>query len=131
MAGPKAVAQYGQVREKVEAGLPVVAAIRAVAVETGVSAGTLQTAYYRVAREAGVVKPRKARKSAKMHAVAKPVAASRRVSGGRSRLVAVSEPATAELLRQLVDAAAALGVRVEQLERDSERLRQIEAALAG
>jgi hypothetical protein len=94
-----------------------------IASDTGRSAATVATAYYRVARTmpdgAGV---------------------KQRARGGRRRATAVRAAAapsttrrsgttTSELLRQLVDAAAALGQHVEQLERENGEYRKIAAAL--
>ncbi|MDX6476173.1 MAG: hypothetical protein QOH95_1684 [Gaiellaceae bacterium] len=122
MTGPKALAQYEQVRGKVSGGLSVAAAVKAVSEETGASRGTLQSVYYRVARETGVTKPRSRSKRAS--------SAKRRPSGATSRRRAGDASSTAELLRQLAQTATALSTRVEELERDSARLREVEAAFA-
>jgi hypothetical protein len=92
-----------------------------VAAETGRSAATVATAYYRVARTipggAGVKqRPRRGRRAAT--AAPAQAAASRRTGS-----------TTGELLRQLVDAAAALGQHVERLERENAEYRKIAAAL--
>ena len=92
-----------------------------VAAETGRSAATVATAYYRVARTipggAGVKqRPRRGRKNAG--------AAAAKATGARR-----SGTTTSELLRQLVDAAAALGQHVERLERENAEYRKIAAAL--
>ena len=91
-----------------------------VASETGRSAATVATAYYRVARTipggAGVKqRPRRGRRVA---------AAPAKASAARR-----SGTTTGELLRQLVDAAAALGQHVERLERENAEYRKIAAAL--
>ena len=90
-----------------------------VAADTGRSAATVATAYYRVARTipggAGVKqRARRGRRSAS----AGPAAGTRR-----------SGTTTSELLRQLVDAAAALGQHVERLEKENAEYRRIAAAL--
>jgi hypothetical protein len=125
MTGPKALSQYKQVRAKVDGGLSVAAAVKAVSEETGASAGTLQSVYYRVARESGVTKPRatsrrRAPSSAMRHHGTRP--ATRKQPGSAS--------STIDLLRQLAETATALGKRIEELERDSARLREVEAAFA-
>jgi hypothetical protein len=91
-----------------------------VAAETGRSAATVATAYYRVARTipggAGVKqRPRRGKSGA---------AAAAKTSAARR-----SGTTTSELLRQLVDAAAALGRHVERLERENAEYRKIAAAL--
>jgi hypothetical protein len=88
-----------------------------VAERTGRSAATVATAYYRVARTipggAGVQqRPRSGPRTAV------PAPAARRVG-----------TTTSELVRQLVDAAAALAQHVERLERDNAEYRQISDAL--
>jgi hypothetical protein len=87
-----------------------------VAADTGRSAATVATAYYRVARTipggAGV---------------------RQRARRGRGRAGSPSATrsgtATSELVRQLVDAAAALGRHVERLEKENAEYRRIAAAL--
>lgn len=125
MTGPKALSQYEQVRAKVTGGLSVAAAVKAVSEETGASRGTLQSVYYRVARETGATKTRatsrqKARSAAKRHRATR--AAARATAGGAS--------STVDLLRQLADTATALSTRIAELERDSAKLRAVEAAFA-
>jgi hypothetical protein len=94
-----------------------------VASRTGRSAATVATAYYRVARTipggAGVKQraPRGRRAGAATPPAATANAARR------------SATTTSELVRQLVDAAAALGQHVERLERENEEYRKITAAL--
>jgi len=126
MTGPKALSQYEQVRAKVTGGLSVAAAVKAVAEETGASRGTLQSVYYRVARENGATTARatsrrKSTSSAKRHRATR--AAARPSAGGTSS-------STVDLLRQLADTATALSTRIAELERDSAKLREIEAAFA-
>jgi hypothetical protein len=93
-----------------------------VASSTGRSAATVATAYYRIARTvpggAGV-KQRAPR--GRSVATAPPSA-----RGGETRR---SGTTTSELVRQLVDAAAALGQHVERLERENAEYRKIAAAL--
>lgn len=124
MTGPKALAQYEQVRGKVSGGLSVAAAVKAVSEETGATRGTLQSVYYRVARETGATKPR-SRSKRRLASTAK-----RRPTGATPRRRAGDTSSTAELLRQLAETASALSTRVEELERDSARLREVEAAFA-
>jgi hypothetical protein len=121
MAGPKALAQYEQVRAKLADGLSVAAAVKAVSAETGASTGTLQSVYYRVAREKGVTAPRAPRRSSPRP---------NRANGAPVRRGAGGAASTASLLRQLAETATALSTRIEQLERDSARLREVEAAFA-
>jgi hypothetical protein len=89
-----------------------------VAERTGRSAATVATAYYRVARTipGGAGVQQRAR-SGPRTAAAVPAATRR---GGTT---------TSELVRQLVDAAAALARHVERLERENAEYRQITAAL--
>lgn len=127
MTGPKALSQYEQVRAKVTGGLSVAAAVKAVSEETGASRGTLQSVYYRVARETGATATkaratsrRKATSSAKRH----------RGTRAATRTTASAAGSTVDLLRQLADTATALSTRIAELERDSAKLREIEAAFA-
>jgi hypothetical protein len=125
MAGPKALAQYEQVRAKLADGLSVAAAVKAVSDETGASTGTLQSVYYRVARETGAARTgtrakRKSPSPAQRH----------RASGPAPRRRKASASSTSDLLRQLAETATALSTRIEELERDSARLREVEAAFA-
>ncbi len=93
-----------------------------VAENTGRSAATVATAYYRVARTipggAGVKqRSRRGRRTAPAAAAATPQASRR------------TGTTTSELLRQLVDSAAALAQHVERLEKENAEYRQIAAAL--
>ena len=94
-----------------------------VASDTGRSAATVATAYYRVARTvpggAGV-KQRARRGRSTARAASTAATAGRRSSSGST---------TSELLRRLVDAAAALGQHVERLERENAEYRKLAAAL--
>ena len=103
----------------IRAGRKPTEAFAMIAAETGRSAATVATAYYRVARTmpggAGVKQRARGGKSA-------PAAAAARTARG-------SGTTTSELLRQLVDAAAALGQHVERLERENAEYRKIAAAL--
>jgi hypothetical protein len=90
-----------------------------VAADTGRSAATVATAYYRVARTipggAGVKqRARRSRRSA---------------SAGTAAAPRRSGTTTTELVRRLVDAAAALGQHVERLEKENAEYRRIAAAL--
>src|SRR6185437_15340633 len=95
-----------------------------VAENTGRSAATVATAYYRVARTipggAGVKqRSRRGRRAASTVAASSTPQAARR-GGGTT---------TSDLLRQLVDSAAALAQHVERLEKENAEYRQIAAAL--
>jgi hypothetical protein len=127
MTGPKALSQYEQVRAKVTGGLSVAAAVKAVSEETGASRGTLQSVYYRVARETGATAT-KARATSRR----KVTSATKRHRGTRAatRTTAAAAASTVDLLRQLADTATALSTRIAELERDSAKLREIEAAFA-
>jgi hypothetical protein len=90
-----------------------------VAADTGRSAATVATAYYRVARTmpGGAGVKQRARRARSLPATA-PSPSARRAG-----------TTTSELLRQLVDAAAALGQHVERLEQENAEYRTIAAAL--
>lgn len=95
-----------------------------VAENTGRSAATVATAYYRVARTipggAGVKqRSRRGRRVASTAAASSAPQVARRASG----------TTTSDLLRQLVDSAAALAQHVERLEKENAEYRQIAAAL--
>jgi hypothetical protein len=91
-----------------------------VASETGRSAATVATAYYRVARTipGGAGVRQRTRRSPRAAAPAPATSEARR--GGTT---------TSELVRGLVDAAAALAQHVERLERENAEYRRIAAAL--
>jgi hypothetical protein len=94
-----------------------------VAENTGRSAATVATAYYRVARTipGGAGVKQRSRRGRRVAATAPAVSTpptSRR--GGTT---------TSELLRQLVDSAAALAQHVERLESENAEYRKIAAAL--
>jgi hypothetical protein len=111
---------FERARTLIGAGKKPTEAFAIVASETGRSAATVATAYYRVAPTipggAGV-RPRMRRP---------PHAAAPARATGAAR---PSGTATSELLRQLVDAAAALAQHVERLERENAEYRRIAAAL--
>ena len=90
-----------------------------VAADTGRSAATIATAYYRVARTipGGAGVKQRARRGR------------RNASAGSAAGTRHSGTTTSELLRQLVDAAAALGQHVERLEKENAEYRKITAAL--
>ena len=92
-----------------------------VASDTGRSAATVATAYYRVARTipGGAGVKQRARRG-------RPVASATPAAASASRR---SGTTTSELVRQLVDAAAALGQHVERLERENAEYRKLAAAL--
>jgi hypothetical protein len=106
-------------------------AFNIVAERTGRSAATVATAYYRIARTmpggAGV-KQRSRSGRASASATRSTRGAKRRAPRAASR--ASSQGAsTSELVRQLVDAAAALSAHVERLERENAEYRTITDAL--
>jgi hypothetical protein len=94
-----------------------------IASDTGRSAATVATAYYRVARTmpGGAGVKQRARRGRRTATLAPTPAA--------ARTAPRSGTTTSELLRQLVDAAAALGQHVERLERENGEYRKIAAAL--
>lgn len=112
MAGVKAITQYEQVRKKVDGGTSVGQAIREVATSMGVSPGTVHTSYYRVGRKTGVLR---GRSNGRFNS------GTNGDNGGTS---------TADLMQRMLDAAEALALRVESLERQGAKLRQIESTLA-
>lgn len=90
-----------------------------VATQTGRSAATVATAYYRVARTipGGAGVKQRARQGR------------RRAAGAAADAPRTGARTTSELVRQLVDTAAALGQHVERLERENAEYRKIAAAL--
>ena len=94
-----------------------------VASETGRSAATVATAYYRVARTmpGGAGVKQRTRRGRRTTAVAP--------TGSSASTARRSGTTTSELVRQLVDAAAALGQHVERLEHENAEYRRIAAAL--
>lgn len=108
MAGLKAITQYEHVQKKVSDGMPVGQAIREVAKDLGVSPGTVHTSYYRVGRKTGVLRGR---------------------TNGRNG-TPLGGASTADLMRSMLDAAEALALRVENMEKREAKLRQIETTLA-
>jgi hypothetical protein len=103
-------------------------AFNIVAERTGRSAATVATAYYRIARtmpDGAGVKQRS--RSGRASTSAKP----RTARTVKKRVGRVSAPGstTAQLVRQLVDAAAALSAHVERLERENADYRTITDAL--
>jgi hypothetical protein len=102
VAGPKATAQYNQVEAKKAEGLSVKDAITAVAAENGMTYSSVQTTYYRTAKE---------------------------LQEARTVHIRAGEASSDELLRQAVEALTLLARRAESQEKDLERLRRIERAL--
>lgn len=140
-------ASYEAVRRHIGDGKRATEAFKLVAEQTGRSAATVQTAYYRIARSlaggGGVqlrprtsAKPKRAGGSASKRAsVAASAAAAGSRRGSRSG-VAASSPSVATLVRQLSTATEALVAHVARLEEelasarhDSERLAEIERTL--
>ena len=89
---------------KISEGLSTKEAVAAVAVENGMTPASVQTAYYRVAKELGATRPRVSRRGE-------------------------DSVSSEELLRQAVEALTLLARRAEAQEKDLERLRRIERAL--
>jgi hypothetical protein len=118
-------------RELIKQGKKPTEAFAAVAERTGRSAATVATAYYRIARTmpggAGVkqrARSGRAASSPKTRAVRATAK-----SGTRSTRASAGASTTSDLVRQLVDAATALGSHVERLERENAEYRTITAAL--
>lgn len=111
MAGLKAITQYEQVRKKVEDGTSVGQAIREVATSLGVSPGTVHTSYYRVGRKTGVLRGKTR-------------------FNGAANGTSTNGTSTADLMKTMLDAAEAIALRVESMERREAKLRQIESTLA-
>jgi len=88
-----------------------------VASDTGRSAATVATAYYRIARTipGGAGVKQRARRG--------------RRTAGAAPATRRSGTTTSELVRRLLDAAAALGQHVERLERENAEYRKLAAAL--
>ncbi len=122
---------FDMARELIQGGKKPTEAFAAVAERTGRSAATVATAYYRIARTmpggAGVKQRSRsgrsggAAKTRATRATTKP--------GTRAARAASGDSTTAELVRQLVDAASALSAHVERLERENAEYRTITAAL--
>lgn len=107
MAGPKAVTQYEAVRERIGQGMKVGEAVAAVADDLGISAKTLHTNYYRVAREQGTTATRRS----------------------RTTRATLDDTPSEELVRTALDALTQLAKRAETLEEDSRQLAQIRRQL--
>jgi hypothetical protein len=122
---------FDMARELIKEGKKPTEAFAAVAERTGRSAATVATAYYRIARTmpggAGVkqrARSGRAGTGAKTRATRGAGKAGTRTSRSGS-----GESTTAELVRQLVDAASALSEHVERLERENREYRTITDAL--
>jgi hypothetical protein len=122
---------FDMARELIKEGKKPTEAFAAVAERTGRSAATVATAYYRIARTmpggAGVKqrsRSGRAGATAKTRATRAAGKAGTRASRSRS-----GDSTTAELVRQLVDAASALSAHVERLERENKEYRTITDAL--
>jgi hypothetical protein len=122
---------FDMARELIKEGKKPTEAFAAVAERTGRSAATVATAYYRIARTmpggAGVKqRARSGRAAASVKARATRGAAKAATRASRS---GSGDSTTAELVRQLVDAASALSAHVERLERENREYRTITDAL--
>ena len=122
---------FDMARELIKDGKKPTEAFAIVAERTGRSAATVATAYYRIARTmpggAGV---KQRARSGRATTTAKTRATrSTAKSGARSTRSGAGSATTAELVRQLVDAATALSAHVERLERENAEYRTITAAL--
>jgi hypothetical protein len=122
---------FDMARELIKEGKKPTEAFAAVAERTGRSAATVATAYYRIARTmpggAGVKqRARSGRAAASVKARATRGAAKAATRASRS---GSGDSTTAELVRQLVDAASALSEHVERLERENREYRTITDAL--
>ena len=122
---------FDMARELIKEGKKPTEAFAAVAERTGRSAATVATAYYRIARTipggAGV---KQRSRSGRQGVAAKPRATRGAAKGaGRSTRASSGDGTTAELVRQLVEAATALSEHVERLERENAEYRTITAAL--
>jgi hypothetical protein len=118
-------------RELIKQGKKPTEAFAAVAERTGRSAATVATAYYRIARTmpggAGVKQRARSGRSASSPKTRAVRATAK--SGTRSTRGSAGASTTSDLVRQLVDAATALGSHVERLERENAEYRTITAAL--
>lgn len=102
---------YEKVRNKIEKkGLGVVAAINAVAKETGLKPGSIQTAYYRIAREKGQTRELQTQQ--------------RRIEAKEFNIR--SNQPLDMLMGNIVSGLNEMVTRVQELEGERERLRQIE-----
>lgn len=108
VTGLKAITQYEAVRAKVAEGMPVGQAIKEVAAEMEVKASTVHTNYYRVLSETGrTVRYARTR--------------GRKVNGRQS---------TTELVKRAIEVLTVLAMHTERLERDAQRLQEVENTLA-
>jgi hypothetical protein len=123
---------FAAAKALIEDGKKPTEAFAIVAERTGRSAATIATAYYRIARtlpDGGGVKQR-ARRGSSANAVGKQTArAATQVARGRESSPTQGSSATADLLRGLGDAVAALGAHVKRLERENAEYRSIVNAL--
>ena len=113
---------YEAVKNHIAAGRKATEAFKLVAQETGRSVGTVQTSYYRIARSlpgGGGVKLRP--RGGKRAAGTAPVAKARR---------GVADASVHSLVKQLTQAAEALGAHVTRLENELAKSRRDSARLA-
>ncbi len=114
---------YEAVKNHIAAGRKATEAFKLVAQETGRSVGTVQTSYYRIARSlpgGGGVKLRP--RGGKRAAGTAPVAKARRVGA--------ADASVQSLVKQLTQAAEALGAHVTRLENELAKSRRDSARLA-
>lgn len=105
---------YEKVRNKIEKkGMGVVAAINAVAKEVGLKPGSVQTAYYRVAREKGQTRQLQAQE--------------RRMS---AKDISLSNQPLDMLMGNIIGGLQEVVARTKDLEAEADRLRQIEAVFS-
>lgn len=119
----KAEDQYNKVRAKVDKGVGVVKAIAEVAKAEKVKPGTIQTAYYRIARQRGTTRGLQVQNQR--------IAAARKNGNGNgagmSTDLLMQNIVTA--LRAVMEPLTEVMERVTDLEQDSERLHEIEGML--
>lgn len=101
--------RYKAVRAKIDSGMGVVQAIKAVAKDMKLSSGTIQAAYYQIAAKNGKTRGTKTQMIREQ---------ARELN---------SNPEI--MLRSVTDAVREIVVRNQELERDNARLRQIEDIL--
>jgi hypothetical protein len=122
---------FDMARELIKEGKKPTEAFAAVAERTGRSAATVATAYYRIARTmpGGAGVKQRARSGRAGASVKTRATRGTGKVGTRASRSGSGDSTTAELVRQLVDAASALSAHVERLERENKEYRTITDAL--
>ena len=122
---------FDMARELIKEGKKPTEAFAAVAERTGRSAATVATAYYRIARTmpGGAGVKQRARSGRAGASVKTRATRGAGKAGTRASRSGSGDSTTAELVRQLVDAASALSAHVERLERENKEHRMITDAL--